>query len=198
MRRTGFIIAVGLLAATLVSPAFAAGDDPASSPPIFCGNGIPGGVNCIASKKELKEARYAFDRGVKLKDHRRLEEAFTQFDTATRLAPQNIQFLTARERVRHNWSSTISSGEMCCCWKTRVPRLRLNFGRLSISMGKTSLPGSDWRKRAVNWLPRCPELYPLVWPIPAKFTSNPKMTGPLSITAVTFTACSPNCPRLME
>jgi|CZKR01.1.fsa_nt_gi general secretion pathway protein D len=100
MRRTGFIIAVGLLAATLVSPAFAAGDDPASSPPIFCGNGIPGGVNCIASKKELKEARYAFDRGVKLKDHRRLEEAFTQFDTATRLAPQNIQFLTARERVK--------------------------------------------------------------------------------------------------
>jgi general secretion pathway protein D len=100
MRRTGFIIAVGLLAAKLVSPAFAAGDDPASSPPIFCGNGIPGGVNCIASKKELKEARYAFDRGVKLKDHRRLEEAFTQFDTATRLAPQNIQFLTARERVK--------------------------------------------------------------------------------------------------
>jgi general secretion pathway protein D len=100
MRRTGFIIAVGLLAATLVSPAFAAGDDPASSPPIFCGNGIPGGVNCIASKKELKEARYAFDRGVKLKDHRRLEEAFTQFDTATRLAPQNIRFLTARERVK--------------------------------------------------------------------------------------------------
>jgi general secretion pathway protein D len=100
MRRTGFIIAVGLLAATLVSPAFAAGDDPASSPPIFCGNGIPGGVNCIASKKELKEARYAFDRGVKLKDHRRLEEAFTQFDTATRLAPQNIQFVTAREMVK--------------------------------------------------------------------------------------------------
>src|ERR1035437_10831128 len=83
MRRTGFIIAVGLVAATRVSPAFAAGDHPASSPPIFCGNGIPGGVNCIASKKELKEARYAFDRGVKLKDHRRLEEAFTQFDTAT-------------------------------------------------------------------------------------------------------------------
>src|ERR1039458_511256 len=100
MRRTGFIIAVGLLAATLVSPAFAAGDDPASSPPIFCGNGIPGGVNCIASKKELKEARYAFDRGVKLKDHRRLEEAFTHFDIDTRLAPQNIQFLTARERVK--------------------------------------------------------------------------------------------------
>jgi general secretion pathway protein D len=100
MRRTGFIIAVGLLAATLVSPAFAAGDDPAIPPPIFCGNGIPGGVNCIASKKELKEARYAFDRGVKLKDRRRLEEAFTQFDTATRLAPQNIQFLTAREMVK--------------------------------------------------------------------------------------------------
>jgi hypothetical protein len=99
MRRKAFIIAVGILAGTLASAAFA-GDDPASAPPISCGNGIPGGVNCLVSKKELKEARYAFREGVKLQDQRRLEEAFGQFDTASRLAPQNIQFLTAREVVK--------------------------------------------------------------------------------------------------
>jgi general secretion pathway protein D len=100
MRRTAFIIAAGLMTATLAAPAFATGDDASSAPPISCGNGIPGGVNCIASKKELKEARSAFREGLKLQDHRRLEEAFTQFDTASRLASQDMQFLTAREVVK--------------------------------------------------------------------------------------------------
>jgi hypothetical protein len=100
MRRTAFIFAVGALTATLGSPAFCGGDDPSSAPPISCGNGIPGGVNCILSKKELKEARTAFARGLKLRDGKHLEEAFTQFDEATRLMPQNPQFLTARELVK--------------------------------------------------------------------------------------------------
>ncbi len=100
MRRTALIIAAGLVAATLAAPAFATGDDASSAPPISCGNGIPGGVNCIASKKEMKEARNAFREGVKLRDRRKLEEAFKQFDTASRLAPQDVQFLTAREEVK--------------------------------------------------------------------------------------------------
>ena len=100
MQRRAFILVVGLLAITLVSAAFAGGDESASAPPISCGNGVPGGVNCVVSKKELKEARYAFHAGVKFQQHRRLEEAFAQFDTASRLAPQNTQFLTAREVVK--------------------------------------------------------------------------------------------------
>jgi general secretion pathway protein D len=98
MRRKGLIITVGFLMATLASAAFA-GDDP-SSAPISCGNGIPGGINCLVSKKEMKEALSAFHEGVKLQDRRQLEEAFTQFDKAVRMAPQNPQFLTAREVVK--------------------------------------------------------------------------------------------------
>ena len=100
MRRTAFIIAAGLVAASLAAPAFATGDDTSSAPPISCGNGIPGGVHCIVSKKELKEARNAFREGMKLQGHQRLEDAFQQFDTASRLAPQDMQFLTAREVVK--------------------------------------------------------------------------------------------------
>jgi general secretion pathway protein D len=107
MRWRAFIIAVGLLAAMLASSAFAAGDEhsspsspSASAPPILCANGLPGGVNCIASKKELRQARSAFDKGVKLQAHQQPEEAFARFDEAARLAPQNIQFLTAREVVK--------------------------------------------------------------------------------------------------
>jgi len=100
MRRTAFTIAIGWLAVTLASYAFATAAEGSSASVVSCGNGIPGGVNCIASKKEIKEARNAFHEGVKLQDHQRLEEAFAQFDTATRLAPQNLQFLTAREMVK--------------------------------------------------------------------------------------------------
>jgi len=98
MRRTAFIFAAGLLAVIVSVPAFAAGDD--SAPPVTCSNGIPGGVSCIFSKKDLKEAQKAFARGVKLQDHHRLDDAFAQFDEAARLVPQNPQFLTAREMVK--------------------------------------------------------------------------------------------------
>ena len=106
MRHRAFIfaasisLAVGLLSAGLSQPAFAADGQTISAPIISCGNGVPGGINCIASKKELKEARSAFARGLKLEDQQRTEEAFVQFDEAMRLAPQNRQFLTAREVVK--------------------------------------------------------------------------------------------------
>jgi len=100
MRRTVFLLQVALLAGTLALPAFAGGDDLSAPPPVSCSSGIPGGVNCIVSKKEMKEAREAFARGSKLQERSRLEEAFTQFNEATRLVPQDLRFLTARELVK--------------------------------------------------------------------------------------------------
>lgn len=99
MRRALFIFAAGVLSAMLTATAFAA-DDLSSAPLISCGNGIPGGVNCLLTKKDLKEARIAFARGLKLEEHKQLEEAFTQFDEASRIMPQNPQFLNARELVK--------------------------------------------------------------------------------------------------
>jgi general secretion pathway protein D len=59
-----------------------------------------GGVNCQVTKKDLKEAREAYARGVKLHEHQRLEDALEQFQKASQLAPHDIQFLTAREMVK--------------------------------------------------------------------------------------------------
>ncbi len=102
MRRTAFIIAVGLLAAALTAPGFAAGDDPTATPPpaLPCRSGIPGGIHCTASKEDLKQAKNDYKKGVKLQVDRHLEQAFDQFDEASRLAPQNMQFLTAREILK--------------------------------------------------------------------------------------------------
>jgi general secretion pathway protein D len=103
MRRTALLFLVALLAMTLALPGLAGGDDASAAsapPPVACSSGIPGGVNCIVSKREMKEAREAFARGRKLQDHQRLDEAFTQFNEATRLVPPDLQFLTARELVK--------------------------------------------------------------------------------------------------
>jgi len=99
MLRTALIIATGFLAALLASPAVVATDS-STTAPLSCGNGVPGGVNCIATKAQTKEARNAFAHGLKLAEHKRMEEAFTEFDKASRLVPQNPQFLNARELVK--------------------------------------------------------------------------------------------------
>ncbi len=100
MRRRSFILAVGLLTAGLAVSAFAAADDASPAPPISCGNGVPGGVNCIVSKQEMKDARSAFRQGVKLEQQHRLPGALDSFDKALRLVPQDMQYLTAREVVK--------------------------------------------------------------------------------------------------
>jgi Flp pilus assembly secretin CpaC len=95
------ILVVGLMLACLASTAFAGEDNVAIAiPPVTCANGVPGGLSCITSKKDIKEARTAYSRGVKLQDHNRFDEAFTQFDQAARLAPQDPQFMNAREIVK--------------------------------------------------------------------------------------------------
>jgi hypothetical protein len=97
MRHALSIPAVCLLAAVLGVPAFAGTDSSVEIPNISCGNGVPGGVNCISSKKDFKQARNAYTRGLKLHDHGRLEEALAHFNDASRLAPQDVMFLSARE-----------------------------------------------------------------------------------------------------
>ena len=99
MRRVLSIVIAGVLSTAVV---MAAADNPPvpDAPTVTCGNGIPGGINCIASKKDLKLAHTSYARGVKLQDAKRLEEAFEQYDKAARLAPRDAQILTARELVK--------------------------------------------------------------------------------------------------
>jgi general secretion pathway protein D len=100
MRRVVFILALGFLTVPSALPAFAGADTREPPPLISCGNGIPGGTDCIVTKQELKEAHAAFVRGVKLQSQNRIEDAFVEFKEASHLAPRNMQFLTAREVVK--------------------------------------------------------------------------------------------------
>ena len=97
MRRALSIPAICLLATLHGLPAFAGSNSATDAPSISCGNGVPGGINCIASKKDLKQAHNAYTHGLKLGNHGQLEEALVQFNDASRLVPQDTLFLSARE-----------------------------------------------------------------------------------------------------
>jgi general secretion pathway protein D len=100
MRHGTSILFAGLLSAALCLPLLASTDDPPAAAPTTCRSGVPGGINCVVSKKDKKEARQAYDRGLKLQDQHQLDQAFDQFDEAARLVPQDAHFLTARELVK--------------------------------------------------------------------------------------------------
>jgi hypothetical protein len=93
-------LVAGLVCAAIALPAFCADVLADSVPPVTCSSGIPGGVNCITTKKELKQAREVFARGVKLQEAKHLEEAFARYDEASHLVPQNMQYLSARELAK--------------------------------------------------------------------------------------------------
>ena len=100
MRHLWSILAVSLLAATPSLPAFAGNDAPVDSAVISCGNGVPGGISCTPSKQDIKQARSAYNHGVKLDRDRQEEEAFAQFDRASRLVPHDTKFLSAMELTK--------------------------------------------------------------------------------------------------
>src|SRR5437868_13676817 len=71
-------------------------DQPPNAPLLPCGKA----QNCNPSKAELKEAKAAYNKGLKLEKTSQTEEALAEFETAAELAPHNVQYATAREIVR--------------------------------------------------------------------------------------------------
>ena len=74
---------------------------PASAPPPLCSNSA-GAPACHGPAKDLKAARQAFARGLKLEKSQNLDEAFYEFEEAARLVPQNVEYVTAQEFTRQH------------------------------------------------------------------------------------------------
>src|SRR5919109_2506776 len=77
-----------------------ASNNPQTLPLLPCPQGSPESIGCMPSKKELKEAGQAFSRGLKLQREKRMDEAFAQFEAAAQAAPNDVDYLTAREMAR--------------------------------------------------------------------------------------------------
>jgi len=78
---------------------------PPSAPPLCSNSGSA--PRCHGPAKDLKAARRAFARGLKLEKSEKdnpqlLAEAFYKYQEAARLVPQNVEYLTAREFTRQH------------------------------------------------------------------------------------------------
>jgi tetratricopeptide (TPR) repeat protein len=76
-------------------------DSTSATQPALCSN-ASNGPTCSGSSKDLKSARQAFARGLKLEKSQNLNEALYEFQEAARLVPQNVEYLTAREMTRQH------------------------------------------------------------------------------------------------
>ncbi len=76
-----------------------AADGLPTTAPLSCSD-VPGSPVCKAASNDLKAARHAFSRGLKFQHDKHLDEAFSEFEEASRLIPQNVEYLTAREMLR--------------------------------------------------------------------------------------------------
>jgi general secretion pathway protein D len=92
IRLSLILLALGLAAS--------ANDQPTAAPLLPCPESSPGAVSCNPSKKETKEAGEAFAKGLKLQRKKRQDEALDQFETAARLAPKDVGYVTALEMTR--------------------------------------------------------------------------------------------------
>ena len=82
-----------------------AADTPVAAPSLCSNSG--GAPVCHGPKKDLKAARQAFARGLQLEKSQsdnleNLDQAFYEFEEASRLVPQNVEYLTAREITRQH------------------------------------------------------------------------------------------------
>jgi general secretion pathway protein D len=118
MSRSFPAYALALLAAILFSATVCTAADEPSQPPVNrseaaqtpvpqapaviapCPENAPDGAACEPTKSELKQAKSAFNRALKLQKNGKLNEAFPEFEAAARLAPKNLDYVTAREMAR--------------------------------------------------------------------------------------------------
>lgn len=69
-------------------------------PNLACANGLPGSPACVTSPTSRKEAKQAFQRGLKLQKDYKLDRALDEFKKAADLAPHDVEYLTMRELVK--------------------------------------------------------------------------------------------------
>ena len=90
MRWAGSVVACLLASAALTAQ---------QAPPLLPCPPAASEAQCNPSKKELKEAREAFSRGLKLQKTYP-DQAYEQFQHANDMVPRNVEYVTAREVAR--------------------------------------------------------------------------------------------------
>jgi general secretion pathway protein D len=76
-------------------PSALAADQPTTTVVLSCPPASEGAPTCIPSQADLKKAKNAFSKALQLEKAKHLDEAYQEFDTAARLVPNNLDYVTA-------------------------------------------------------------------------------------------------------
>jgi len=85
--------------AALAAAALAA-DEPQNLAVLPCPQAAASDPACNPSKSDLKKSKIAFSKALKLQKAEHFDEAYEEFDTAARLVPKNLEYVTALAMVR--------------------------------------------------------------------------------------------------
>src|SRR5436853_7095068 len=88
-----------LFSAVLALAAFGFCADQPDTMLLPCPQGSPAAPGCNPSKNELRDARNAFAKGLKLQREKRLDEAFEQFEDSARDGPSGGRYLNAKKNA---------------------------------------------------------------------------------------------------
>jgi general secretion pathway protein D len=95
-----------LLVAVILCRMAVADDTPATTPQVMVTGPCAPTAACNPSKSDRKHAKAAFSRALKFEKAKHLDEAYKEFDTAARLVPNNVSYVTAlavtREELIYN------------------------------------------------------------------------------------------------
>ena len=97
MRQKWMLVITGVV---LVSAASFATDQQQAVLRVPCTQSAPTGSPCNPSQEDVKKAATAFSRALKLEREKHLDEAYQEFDTAARLVPRDLNYLTALAMTR--------------------------------------------------------------------------------------------------
>ncbi|HWY58908.1 MAG TPA: hypothetical protein VNZ03_30880 [Terriglobales bacterium] len=85
--------------AALAAAALAA-DEPQNLAVLPCPQAAASDPACNPSQSDLKKSKIAFSKALKLQKAEHFDEAYEEFDTAARLVPKNLEYVTALAMVR--------------------------------------------------------------------------------------------------
>jgi general secretion pathway protein D len=87
------------VAITVFTAAALAADEPQGLALLPCPQGSTESA-CNPSKADLKKSKVAFSKALELQKAEHFDEAYEEFDTAARLVPKNVEYVTALAMVR--------------------------------------------------------------------------------------------------
>ena len=139
--------------AALAAAALAA-DEPQNLALLPCAQAVASDSACNPSKADLKKSKAAFSRALKLQKAERFDEAYEEFDTAARLVPKNVEYVTALAMVRQQLVFDHLQRGNEDLTKGRLVQAQAEFRRASNLDPQNEFAQQRLRDSLAEWVPK--------------------------------------------